>query len=104
MIAHEDVEDDAHWIKWLRHAAQVHRLLFVAPKAPRVLCVGQLKLPLPGHEDPAIVCNTAVIKPSRPYCSLLAGLGRCWLCLTCHLLAFMLASPSVSMSSVLAGW
>ena len=26
MIAHEDVEDDAHWIKWLRHAAQVDSL------------------------------------------------------------------------------
>ncbi len=23
MIAHEDVEDDAHWISWLRHSAQV---------------------------------------------------------------------------------
>lgn len=26
MLAHEDVEDDAHWIKWLRHAAQVDSL------------------------------------------------------------------------------
>ena len=23
MITHEDVEDDAHWISWLRHSAQV---------------------------------------------------------------------------------
>ena len=23
MIAHEDVEDDVHWISWLRHSAQV---------------------------------------------------------------------------------
>lgn len=23
MIAHEDVEDDAHWVSWLRHSAQV---------------------------------------------------------------------------------
>ena len=30
MIAHEDVEDDTHWIKWLRHAAQVASHLFVA--------------------------------------------------------------------------
>ena len=36
MIAHEDVEDDAHWIKWLRHAAQVDSRLFVAAKAPFV--------------------------------------------------------------------
>lgn len=26
MLAHEDVEDDSHWIKWLRHAAQVDSL------------------------------------------------------------------------------
>ena len=36
MIAHEDVEDDAHWISWLRHSAQVclaaekHQLSFSA--------------------------------------------------------------------------
>ena len=30
MVAHEDVEDDAHWIKWLRHAAQVDSRLFAA--------------------------------------------------------------------------
>ena len=23
MVTHEDVEDDAHWISWLRHSAQV---------------------------------------------------------------------------------
>jgi len=36
MIAHEDVEDDVHWISWLRHSAQVclaaekHQLSFSA--------------------------------------------------------------------------
>lgn len=34
MIAHEDVEDDAHWIKWLRHAAQVNSHSCDAAKAP----------------------------------------------------------------------
>ena len=40
MIAHEVVEDDAPWIKWLRHAAQVDSHLPVlqcsCPKAPFV--------------------------------------------------------------------
>ena len=34
MIAHEDVEDDAHWIRWLRHAAQVNSHLLDTAKAP----------------------------------------------------------------------
>ncbi len=43
MIAHEDVEDDAHWISWLRHSAQVclaagkHQLLFFAQERVALL-------------------------------------------------------------------
>lgn len=28
MLAHDDVEEDVHWVKWLQHAAQVRNLSF----------------------------------------------------------------------------